>query len=74
MNNPANPTEFKLLKAILFPHKGKEIPFTPLVLSFNYGEDVTAPFVSAELEILDSASLLNGNGTCLLYTSDAADE
>ena len=63
MNNPANPTEFKLLKAILFPHKGKEIPFTPLVLSFNYGEDVTAPFVSAELEILDSASLLNGNGT-----------
>ena len=63
MNNPANPTEFKILKAILFPHKGKEIPFTPLVLSFNYGEDVTAPFVSAELEIIDTASLLNGSGS-----------
>jgi len=57
-------TEFGFKSAKIAPqgkHKREDfIPITTLINSFNYVENITSPFLSATLEVVDSAGLLTG--------------
>jgi len=56
----SNPTDFVLTKVLIYPNGGaKPKPITGLVNSFEYVENITHPFVSAKLEVVDSAGVLN---------------
>jgi hypothetical protein len=57
----SNPTDFTLTKVVIYPNDGKPArPITPLVNSFEYVENITHPFLSAKMEVVDSAGLLAG--------------
>ena len=54
-------TDFRLKSVRVFPNDGRN-PFEirQLINSFNYVENVTNPFLSATMEVVDSAGLLSG--------------
>ncbi len=53
------PTDFTLTKVIIYPNGDKEPrPITALVNTFEYVENITHPFLSAKMEVVDSAGLL----------------
>tara|TARA_B100000902_G_scaffold28563_1_gene34348 strand:- start:6558 stop:7967 length:1410 start_codon:yes stop_codon:yes gene_type:complete len=55
----SNPTDFTLTKVIIYPNGDKEPrPITALVNTFEYVENITHPFLSAKMEVVDSAGLL----------------
>ena len=57
----SNPTDFTLTKVVIYPNGSKQPrPITPLINSFEYVENITTPFLSAKLEVVDSAGLLTG--------------
>lgn len=54
-------TDFSLVQALIYPHNGSAAQsFKNLINSFSYVETVTHPFLSATLEVVDSAGLLIG--------------
>jgi hypothetical protein len=57
-------TEFGFKTAKIAPQGKSEakdfVPITTLINSFNYVENVTTPFLSASLEVVDSGGLLQG--------------
>lgn len=56
-------TDFQLKSIKIYPSIGKKpkpLVITKLVNSFNYVESVFTPFVSATMEVVDSAGLLQG--------------
>ena len=54
-----NPTDFTLTKVVIYPNGDKEPrPITGLVNTFEYVENITFPFLSAKMKIVDSAGLL----------------
>ena len=56
----ANPTDFTLTKVVIYPNGGKDPrPVTNLINNFEYVENITHPFLSAKMEVVDSAGLLN---------------
>lgn len=56
----ANPTDFTLTKVVIYPNGGKEPrPVTNLITNFEYVENITHPFLSAKMQVVDSAGLLN---------------
>jgi hypothetical protein len=56
----ANPTDFTLTKVVIYPNGGKDPrPITNLINNFEYVENITHPFLSAKMEVVDSAGLLN---------------
>ena len=56
-----NPTDFSLTKVVIYPNGGKpERAITPLIVSFEYVENITQPFLSAKMQVVDSAGLLTG--------------
>lgn len=77
----SNPTDFKLTKVILFPNGDKpEFPITALVNNIEYVENITYPFISAKMEIVDSIGLLGsvplqgGEAVQIEVSSDAFDK
>ena len=61
MENFGSNTDFRLKSVRVFPNNGKD-PYEvrQLINSFNYVENVTNPFLSATMEVVDSAGLLSG--------------
>ena len=59
--NVSNATDFVLTKVWIYPHNNpkKAKPITALVNVFEYVENITYPFLSAKLNVVDSAGLLN---------------
>lgn len=56
----SNPTDFTLTKVVIYPNGGKDPrPVTNLINNFEYVENITHPFLSAKMEVVDSAGLLN---------------
>ncbi len=56
----ANPTDFTLTKVVIYPNGGKDPrPVTNLINNFEYVENITHPFLSAKMEVVDSAGLLS---------------
>tara|TARA_B100000427_G_scaffold324766_1_gene330465 strand:+ start:7300 stop:8757 length:1458 start_codon:yes stop_codon:yes gene_type:complete len=54
-------TDFRLKSVRIYPQgKDKPIPITNLVTAVNYVEDITSPFISATMEVVDSGGLLQG--------------
>ena len=54
-------TDFQLKSVKIYPSDGGgAIEVKSLVNSFNYVESITAPFLSATMEVVDSAGLLQG--------------
>ena len=55
----SNPTDFTLTKVIIYPNGDKEPrPITALVNHIEYVENIAFPFLSAKMQIVDSAGLL----------------
>lgn len=55
----SNPTDFTLTKVIIYPNGDKEPrPITALVNHIEYVENIAFPFLSAKIQIVDSAGLL----------------
>jgi hypothetical protein len=54
-------TDFRLKSVRIFPNNGKK-PYEigQLINAFNYVESITNPFLSATMEVVDSAGLLSG--------------
>ena len=54
-------TDFRLKSVRIYP-QGKEEPIEikQLVTALNYVEDITSPFLSATMEVVDSGGLLQG--------------
>lgn len=56
----SNPTDFTLTKVVIYPNGGKDPrSITNLINNFEYVENITHPFLSAKMEVVDSAGLLN---------------
>lgn len=54
-------TDFQLKSVKIYPKKGgSAVEVKQLVNSFNYVESITAPFLSATMEVVDSGGLLQG--------------
>ena len=54
-------TDFRLKSVRVFPQgKDKPIEIKQLVAAVNYVEDITSPFISATMEVVDSGGLLLG--------------
>lgn len=54
-------TDFGLIAVNIYPNSGGDpLPIKTLINSFNYVESITAPFVAATMEVVDSAGLLQG--------------
>ena len=54
-------TDFRLKSVRIFPQgKDKPIEIKQLVAAVNYVEDITSPFISATMEVVDSGGLLQG--------------
>ena len=54
-------TDFRLKSVRIYPQgKDKPIEIKQLVNAVNYVEDITSPFISATMEVVDSAGLLQG--------------
>lgn len=54
-------TDFRLKGVKIYPKAGgSAVSITQLVNSFNYVESITAPFLSATMEVVDSGGLLQG--------------
>jgi len=54
-------TDFRLKSVRVFPQgKDKPIEIKQLVAAVNYVEDITSPFISATMEVVDSGGLLQG--------------
>ena len=52
----ANPIDFTLTKVVIYPNGGKDQrPVTNLINNFEYVENITHPFLSAKMEVVDSA-------------------
>ena len=61
MENFGSNTDFRLKSVKITPNSGgSPYEMGNLVNSFNYVESVTAPFLSATMEVVDSAGLLTG--------------
>jgi len=56
----SNPTDFVLTQVLIYPNDSTEPrPITNLLVNFEYVENITHPFLSAKMEVVDSAGLLN---------------
>ena len=54
-------TDFRLKNVKIYPKSGgSAVSITQLINSFNYVESITAPFLSATMEVVDSGGLLQG--------------
>ena len=54
-------TDFRLKSVRIFPQgKDKPIEIKQLVAAVNYVENITSPFISATMEVVDSGGLLQG--------------
>ena len=54
-------TDFGLIAVNIYPNSGGDpLPIKTLINSFNYVETITSPFLSATMEVVDSAGLLQG--------------
>ena len=54
-------TDFQLQSVLIYPTSGgNPVSITNLITTFTYFESITAPFVAATLEVVDSGGLLQG--------------
>ena len=57
----SNPTDFALTKVVIYPNgDGEPLSITALINNFEYVENITHPFLSAKIQVIDSAGLLAG--------------
>jgi|TARA_B100000035_G_C21028008_1_gene567080 hypothetical protein len=54
-----SPTDF-ILKSVIIEKSGESVDIKKLVATIAYVESITSPFVSAKLQVVDSAGLLQG--------------
>jgi len=61
MEKFASFTDFQLKSVLIYPNDGRDpVVITNLIGTFNYFESITAPFVAATMEVVDSGGLLQG--------------
>lgn len=61
MEKFSSPTDFVLKSVRIFPNNSKQpVEISQLVNSFDYVENVEAPFLSGMMEVVDSGGLLQG--------------